>query len=64
MMITIICCRLSIASVDMPGLETAEAFNKIFKTGHIPLKIHFDKGKEFYNKNVKALFESKNIQYF
>src|SRR5271156_2533579 len=46
------------------GLETAEAFDKIFKTGHIPLKIHFDEGKEFYNKNVKELFESKGIEFF
>src|SRR5271155_2027431 len=46
------------------GLETSEAFNKIFKMGHIPLKIHFDEGKEFYNKNVKELFESTKIEFF
>jgi hypothetical protein len=37
------------------GVEVAEAFNKIFKEGRRPEKLWVDKGKEFYNKNVKAL---------
>ena len=46
------------------GIETAKAFEKIFELGRIPSKIHFDEGKEFYNKNVKELLESKHIKYF
>ena len=67
-MLTVIDCFSRYAWVEplktKTGLETAEAFNKIFKTGHIPQKIHFDKGKEFYNKNVKELFESNKIEFF
>ena len=36
------------------GEEVARAFNKIFKERK-PEKLWVDKGKEFYNKNVKAL---------
>ena len=46
------------------GLETANAFSKIFESGRMPRKIHFDEGKEFYNKNVKDLLEKRNIDYF
>ena len=37
------------------GVETSKAFEDIFIQieGRIPEKIHFDDGKEFYNKNVK-----------
>jgi len=67
-MLTVIDCFSRYAWVEplktKTGLETSEAFKKIFKTGHIPLKIHFDEGKEFYNKNVKELFESKEIEFF
>ena len=37
------------------GAEVAEAFNTIFKEGRRPGKFWVDKGKEFYNKNVKEL---------
>ena len=37
------------------GAEVAEAFNTIFKEGRRPGKLWVDKGKEFYNKNVKEL---------
>jgi len=37
------------------GVEVAEAFNTIFKEGRRPDKLWVDKGKEFYNRNVKAL---------
>ena len=36
------------------GAEVAETFNTIFKERR-PDKLWVDKGKEFYNKNVKAL---------
>lgn len=36
------------------GVEVAEAFSKIYKERR-PEKLWVDKGKEFYNKNVKAL---------
>lgn len=36
------------------GLEVSEAFSQIFK--HIvPKKLHVDKGKEFYNKDLKQI---------
>ena len=37
------------------GAEVAEAFKTIFKEGRRPGKLWVDKGKEFYNKNVKEL---------
>ena len=46
------------------GQETGKAFETIFEEGRIPAKIQFDEGKEFYNKNVKQLLDSKNIKYF
>src|SRR5574338_248121 len=46
------------------GQETGKAFEAIFEEGRIPAKIQFDEGKEFYNKNVKQLLDSKNIKYF
>jgi len=36
------------------GVEVAEAFNKVLKERR-PGKLWVDKGKEFYNKNVKAM---------
>src|SRR5271157_2566493 len=56
-MLTVIDCFTRYAWVEplktKTGLETAEAFNSIFKTGHIPLKIHFDEGKEFIIKMLR-----------
>jgi len=67
-MLTVIDCFSRYAWVEplktKTGLETTEAFKNIFETGHVPLKIQFDEGKEFYNKNVNELFESKNINFF
>ena len=40
---------------DKSGKSTAEGFEKIFRSGRKPLKLWVDKGKEFYNKNVKSL---------
>jgi hypothetical protein len=40
---------------DKSGKSTAEAFERIFINGRKPLKLWVDKGKEFYNKDVKSL---------
>jgi hypothetical protein len=40
---------------DKSGKSTAEAFERIFSSGRKPLKLWVDKGKEFYNKDVKSL---------
>ena len=45
------------------GDEMAQTFKKIFKDRK-PEKIQFDQGKEFYNKDVKQLFEKQNIEWF
>jgi hypothetical protein len=37
------------------GVEVADAFKKIFSEGRKPEKLWVDKGKEFYNKDVKSL---------
>ena len=45
------------------GKEVAEAFKRIFKE-RVPDKVWADKGKEFYNKDVKALFEKHGIELY
>lgn len=45
------------------GKEVAEAFKRIFKE-RVPGKIWVDKGKEFYNKDVKALFDKHGIEMY
>ena len=45
------------------GSEMAEAFKSIFKDRR-PNKIQFDEGREFYNRNVKDLFETQDIKWF
>jgi hypothetical protein len=40
---------------DKTGKSVAAAFEKIFKCDRKPLKLWVDKGKEFYNKDVKSL---------
>jgi ribosomal protein L21E len=40
---------------DKSGKSTAAAFEKIFSSGRKPIKLWVDKGKEFYNKDVKSL---------
>ena len=37
------------------GEAVANAFEKIFSEGRMPKKLWVDKGKEFYNKDVKSL---------
>jgi hypothetical protein len=46
------------------GLETRNAFAKIFELGRIPSKLQVDEGREFYNENVKKLLEDHKIQFF
>jgi hypothetical protein len=42
---------------DKSGKSTADGFMKILRGGRRPAKVWVDKGKEFYNKNVKNLVE-------
>ena len=42
------------------GSAVAAAFQSIFNGGRTPKKLWVDKGKEFYNKEVKSLLESKS----
>ena len=46
------------------GETAASAFEKIFKSGHKPRLLWTDKGKEFYNRNVKQLLSTKNITLY
>ena len=43
------------------GESVAEAFKTIFKEGRKPEMIWVDKGKEYYNKNMKELLDKNNI---
>jgi len=46
------------------GAAIAAAFESIFSGGRTPKKIWTDKGKEFYNKDVKSLLESKSCALY
>ena len=46
------------------GSVVATAFKSIFSDGRTPKKIWVDKGKEFYNKDVKSLLESKSCSLY
>lgn len=46
------------------GVELKAALTKIFQQGRFPKNLHVDKGSEFYNKNVKALLKSYNINLY
>lgn len=45
------------------GAEVSEALLKIMNE-KIPKKLHVDKGKEFYNKDVKKILEKHNIEIY
>jgi len=45
------------------GLEVSEAFSQIFKH-NVPKKLHVDKGKEFYNKDLKQILNKYNIKMY
>ena len=46
---------------DEKGETVTEAFKTIFKEGRKPQYLWTDKGKEYYNKNMKELLEKNNI---
>ena len=46
------------------GETVVNAFEKIFKSGRQPRLLWTDKGKEFFNKNVKQLLSRKNIKLY
>jgi len=45
------------------GLEVSEAFSQIFKH-NAPKKLHVDKGREFYNKDLKQILNKYNITMY
>ena len=49
---------------DKKGETVAEAFKTIFKEGRKPQYLLTDKGKEYYNKNMKELLEKNNITLY
>ena len=46
------------------GAEVATAFQSIFSEGRTPKKIWVDKDREFYNKDLKALLESRSCSLY
>ena len=46
------------------GSEVAAAFKSIFSEGRIPKRIQTDQGKEFENRQVRALFNEHDIELF
>lgn len=50
---------------DKTGTTVACALEKIFKdNGRRPLKIHSDRGREFYNTHFKQLMTKYNIHHY
>ena len=49
---------------DKKGESVTEAFKSIFKEGRRPQYLWVDKGKEFYNKNLKDLLEKNGIHMY
>ena len=49
---------------DKKGESVTEAFKSIFKEGRKPQYLWVDKGKEFYNKNLKDLLEKNGIHMY
>ena len=49
---------------DKKGETVAAAFKEIFSEGRKPKRLWVDKGKEYYNKNVKELLASKGIEMY
>ena len=45
------------------GKTVAEAFERVFRHGKIPLKVSTDAGTEFKNKDIKNVFEKYNIYH-
>ena len=42
----------------------AKAFNQIFKENRVPKYLWTDKGKEFYNKNLKEVLDKCNVKLY
>jgi len=53
----------SVALKTKSGLEVSEAFSQIFKH-NVPKKLHVDKGKEFYNKDLKQILNKYNMTMY
>ena len=49
---------------DKKGETVTEAFKTIYKKGRKPQYLWTDKGKEYYNKNMKELLEKNNITLY
>ena len=49
---------------DKKGETVTEAFKTIFKEGRKPQYLWTDKGKEYYNKNMKELLEKNDITLY
>ena len=49
---------------DKKGEIVTEAFKTIFKEGRKPQYLWTDKGKEYYNKNMRELLEKNNITLY
>ena len=49
---------------DKKGETVAQAFETIFKEGRKPQYLWTDKGKEYYNKNMRELLEKNNITLY
>ena len=49
---------------DKKGETVTEAFKTIFKEGRKPQYLWTDKGKQYYNKNMKELLEKNNITLY
>ena len=49
---------------DKRSETVAKAFGKIFKAGRLPRFLWTDKGKEFYNKDVKELLKDQGITLY
>ena len=49
---------------DKKGENVTEAFKTIFKEGRKPQYLWTDKGKEYYNKNMKELLEKNDITLY
>ena len=46
------------------GESVAEAFKSIFREGRKPKKLWIDKGKEFWNKEVKAVMDANGVERY
>jgi len=57
-------CGWMVPLKQKTGSAVAAAFQSIFNGGRTPKKLWVDKGKEFYNKDLKSLLESKSCSLY